>query len=117
MDGSRKFVAYTNGLFEDFIKPIDNYYSSGKFVLTLSPETTKAEIELNDTYKVKNEIGLFKKSLTELSNKINDKSISGYSEEELANKKANFFSHLSDMKTRYNNEYKRIFKRIFNEEL
>jgi hypothetical protein len=117
MDGCRKYISYSKGMMEDMIKPMGEYYSTGKFNFVLSHSTKKLETELISTYKLKDEIESLEKAMDEQSKQINQQARSEYLESEIADLKSKFASEMTIMKSKYDSDYKRIFKNIFNEEL
>ena len=115
LDGTKKYIQYSNSLTNDFLASLNDYKKNGNFNLTTSDATKKLENDLSN-FKLKEDIAVSKKGIEELNKQMQDNLPSDTSYID--------YDKIRDMETSMNlamelqqKEFKRIFKSLFNEEL
>lgn len=115
LDGTKKYIQYSNSLTSDFLASLNDYKKNGNFNLTASDATKKLETDLSN-FKFKEDIAVSKESIEALSKQMQDKLPSDtafidYDKIKGMETTMNLIMNLQQM------EYKRIFKSLFNDEL
>lgn len=115
LDGTKKYIQYSNSLTSDFLASLNDYKKNGKFNLTTSEATKRLETDLSN-FKLKEDIAVSKKGIEELNKQMQDNLPSDTAFID--------YDKIKDMETSMNlamelqqKEFKRIFKSLFNEEL
>ena len=115
LDGTKKYILYSNSLNSDFLTSLNDYKNNGNFNLITSDATKKLETELSN-FKLKEDIEVSLKGIEELNKQIQD---NFPSDTTLID-----YEKIKDMETTMNltmeiqqKEFRRIFKSLFNEEL
>lgn len=115
LDGTKKYILYSNSLSSDFLTSLNDYKTNGNFNWTTSATTQKLETELAN-FKLKEDIDVSKKWIEELSKQM---------QKNLPSDTASIdYDKIKDIETTMNlsielqqKEFRRIFKSLFNEEL
>jgi len=115
LDGTKKYIQYSNSLSSDFLNSLNDYKKNGDFNLLASDATKKLETELSN-FKLKEDMEVSKKGIKELNKQM---------QENLPSDTALIdYDKIKDMETTMNltmelqqKEFRRIFKSLFNEEL
>jgi hypothetical protein len=115
LDGTKKYILYSNSLNSDFLTSLNDYKNNGNFNLITSDATKKLETELSN-FKLKEDIEVSLKGIEELNKQIQDNFPSDITLID--------YEKIKDMETTMNltmeiqqKEFRRIFKSLFNEEL
>lgn len=115
LDGTRKYILYSNSLSSDFLTSLNDYKTNGNFNWTTSATTQKLETELAN-FKLKEDIDVSKKGIEELSKQMQNNLPSDTASID--------YDKIKDIETTINRsielqqkEFRRIFKSLFNEEL
>jgi hypothetical protein len=116
MDGCRKYITYLIGIIDEQGKHAEGYYRTGNYSFTKSPSTQKLELELVNTFKLKDNIDLINTAFDEQSKQLKEVGRNDLLEYEIAEYMAKFESGMNLFKTKYDRDAKKIFKGLFNEE-
>jgi hypothetical protein len=117
INGSRKYISFSNLMVDDMGLVIIKYYKTGKANLALSAKTMSAEQELINKYNLKDFMEPLQKGLSEIVKKMNEDTLANYSDEEIEDLIVKKQEQLNVSKEQVEMDFKRTFKRLFAEEL
>ena len=115
LDGTKKYILYSNSLSSDFLVSLNDYKKDGNFDLVTSEATKKLETDLS-SFTLKEDIDVSRKGIEELNKQMQDNLPSDTAFID--------YDKIKEMETAMNlvmeqqqKEFRRIFKSLFNEEL
>ena len=115
IDGTRKFIYYSNSLIDDFSASLNEYKKKGKFDFILSISTKKLESELSK-FDLKEDIDLSRKAIEELNKEFQNNLPNDTTSQDF-DKIKNIETSIKLAKEMQKKESKRLFKYLFNQEL